>query len=394
MPASTVHKRHLLRARDIARSLPDGEYAHHFQPAYEDTEELQRALYRLQRIKPVTSPAHIDEIRTTLYDVAIGKTRTPIIITGPCAEPVLPVRTLPQAVRRALTDQLVVSSCIGSAVNILRNRGQNTKPRSEHLQQLTNGATVASYMGDAVNGSKQHERRPDPRRMVLAALQAARLDAALEAATGKHLLAAHEALLLPYEQSFMRTETTNKTYLLSADLPWIGKRTNAKDNVHVTLLAGIENPVGIKIGADSTATHIAALRATLNPGRASGKLIFMVRISPSERSIRQKLLAAVAKHAPGSLIMYDIHGSTRPGPNGMKIRCVREIIEDIQAMARECSKVGLQLHGVHLETIDDPLRRECVDEPEQLPTHEGGIDPQLNPQQTAHVLRAIQSYLL
>ncbi len=244
-------------------------------------------------------------------------------------------------------------------------------------------------MGDAVNGVNPEDRTPDPRRMVAAAAQARALEVGLTARVGHHVPAAHEALLIPYEQGSMCVDTTTgKKYLLSADLPWIGVRTNAPDCAQVEMLTGIENPVGIKIGPNSDAEHIRQLAEKLNPDNEAGKLVFMIRVG-ADREAMDRILGAIKLYAPNSIHMYDIHGSTVSGANGVKIRAADTIAEHVNLLSEACEGHGLKLHGVHLETTGDSSVTECVDEAGQMPGNKSLVDPQLNPRQTTNVLNAV-----
>lgn len=382
----------------VIDALPPQDYKSNYQPDYSgNTDALLDAINELHATKAVTTPRQVDELQQALTQLARGEIDNPIIITGRCAEPVAlatPIETL-AAESITVSDVVIAALGTGRVINIRRERGQNTKPRSNHVEELPDGRIVPPYMGDAVNTHDTEHRTPDPSRMVAAAVQARDLEAKLTEVTGRHIPAAHEALLLPYEHSFIRIDPeTGRKYLLSADVPWIGKRTNDPAGEHVTLLAEVTNPIGIKVGAESTPEHIGALRELLNPDGVPGKIIFMLRMGLNNPDKLDAVVSAIKHYAPESLLMYDIHGVTRTAPNGSKIRYTGDIIEDIKLTATACRKAGLKLHGLHLETIADNDRLECVDQPDQLPLHPGGVDPQLNPRQTEHILRETAQYLL
>ena len=59
----------------------------------------------------------------------------------------------------------------------------------------------------------------------------------------------HEALLLGYEEALTRQDSlTGGWYDCSAHLLWIGDRTRQLDGAHVEFLAGVQNPIGVKLG--------------------------------------------------------------------------------------------------------------------------------------------------
>ncbi len=67
--------------------------------------------------------------------------------------------------------------------------------------------------------------------------------------TSVDFFAAHEGLLMPYEQAQTRyIERQKRWYNLSTHMPWIGMRTAALDGAHVEFFRGIANPMGVKIG--------------------------------------------------------------------------------------------------------------------------------------------------
>lgn len=58
----------------------------------------------------------------------------------------------------------------------------------------------------------------------------------------------HECLLLPYEQSLTRLDSTSGLYYdCSAHMIWVGERTRQLDGAHVEFLRGVANPLGIKV---------------------------------------------------------------------------------------------------------------------------------------------------
>ncbi len=370
-------------------------YAYNFQPTYLDHEYLVEAVHELYTTQPVTRPEYVEALQTELADIATGHSKRPIVITGNCAERVLLKTPIHELAANSLAGlELVNSSLLENPLQVRRERGQNTKPRSEETEILPDGNIVISYMGDAINDMSPHNREPDPARLVAAGIQALDIENELTETVGEHIPAAHEALNLLYEKSFLRSDSqTNKKYLLSADLPWIGLRTNAVDSDHTKLLASVENPIGIKLGADTSEEHVEGLSAALNPTGKPGKLVLMPRFGIDNVHRLPGFLRAVKTHAPGSLILYDIHGSTQKLEDGTKTRLVDDIVEEISVLSQACHEAGLRLNGVHLETTTDPARLECIDHRGQRPTHPGGIDPQLNPRQTKFVLDQLAAIL-
>lgn len=68
--------------------------------------------------------------------------------------------------------------------------------------------------------------------------------------TSTEFWTSHECLLLPYEQSLTRLDSTSGLYYdCSAHMVWVGERTRQLDGAHVEFLRGIANPLGVKVFA-------------------------------------------------------------------------------------------------------------------------------------------------
>jgi 3-deoxy-7-phosphoheptulonate synthase len=384
----------------VVEGLPKGSYADSYQPAYPDQRALLSAVAELEHTTPVTTPEHILGLRDRLRGIARGEDDSVIVMDGRCAEPVRMVDDGSAGIE-ALAEEAVTTlgaiaaSGLARVLHVRRCCGQCCKPRSNEFEQRPDGSQVASFMGDMINGLDINDRTPDPTRLVSTALQARDVMAAMSRMVGGHVYAGHEALSLAYEQSFiLRDPLTGRKALTSADLPWIGVRTNRtdKDNPHIDMLAEVENAVGVKVGPDSDAQHIAELAARLNPAGEDGKLVYMIRVG-DDRAAMQRILAGIKMTKGKPVIMFDIHGSTVKKSDGSKVRSVDVTIEHIRQLAEECALAGLKLHGVHIETMGDNSRKECVDTLDQDPTHKGDVDPQFNPQQTKDILDGVAPYL-
>lgn len=383
------------QADQIMAQLPLPDYTANFQPEFEPGSQHD-AIAEMTQTKPVTTPENIVRLRADFTRIALGVDERPIVFTGNCAEPVDLSVSIDELVEQAqVRVETVQDSKLKNPLIVLRNRGQNTKPRSNEFETAPNGDLVVSYMGDAVNQQDIAHRDPDASRMVAAAIQARDLEEGLTESLGYHVPAAHEALLLAYDRSFLQTDPeTDMSFLLSADLPWIGVRTNDADGEHAQMLSDVENSVGVKLSAATSPEHITRLQQVLNPNRSPGKMLYMLRFGLGGLDKAPRILEAIQENDPHGLIIYDLHGNTRTLEDGTKLRVVGDIVDEIQLLAGACKSIGLKLHGLHLETTHDDERLECVDSADQRPTHPGNIDPQLNPRQTKLVLNAVAEHLL
>jgi 3-deoxy-7-phosphoheptulonate synthase len=335
-----------LAAEAIVGLLPEPDYASNYQVAYENEEALVDAIREARSTEGVTTPRNADAVLRQFGQIALGTSRTPILILDGCNEAVRirkDAETLADieadlnkmAKKALLPLRLAARTKLSHALVIGRNRGQNTKPRSNMTETIVSEdgteKEILSYMGDAVNDRDQNKRMPDPTRIPAAVIQARDVERQLRQMEPEHMPAAHEFLNLPMEMSQMVYDPeTDELYSKGGDLLWLGMRTNDPDGYHARLLGMLGNPVAVKIGASTSPEQIIALDARLNPDN----------------------------------------------------------------IAEACQKRGLKLHGLHLETIDDPDRLECVDSPEQTPTHKGNVDPGLNPDQTVYLLDEAEPYLL
>ncbi len=388
------HQQRLMAAEAIVDSLPEPDYKANYQVPY-DRAELVGALVENLDTPGVAKPVEIDSLRGRLAAIGEGSSRQPLVITNSCAEDIRIGRPIERLGDNTLVELAAIgSSAVAHAIKVQRIGGQFVKPRTEEFEGLPDGSKVQSYKGDGINDRRTDRRDPDPSRLVGGAAQSRSLQEYLTLQTGDPVLMAHEALSLAYERPFIRQDPENgKQYLLSAHLPWIGKRTNAPTSVQAELLTGVENAIGVKIGANSDEEHIAQLAETLNPDGLPGKIVFMLRLGAQDASRYPIILRGIKQHAEGSLVLYDLHGETRVNEHGEKIRAVGDIEQGIARLAGACDDAGLRLHGIHLETGADYRQLECIDERHQRPSQRGNVDPRLNPRQTRQVLNFAAPYI-
>lgn len=378
---------------DLEKRMQKVDHIPDHQPQYPDMDALYEAMAEVHNTRPtVTTPDSIDQFAAQLAE-RVQIPGAPIYIAGRCNNLIDAHTPIDHHVEESerLFNAVTDVSANGSIV-ILRDRNQSAKPRSKPTEMI-DGIEVESYKGDMINGYDPNDRTPDPSRMVAAAVQSRDIEQRLTSRLGHHVYAAHEALLLPFEESSIYTHN-GKQYLLSADMPWIGERTRHVEGEHVALLSRIENPVGVKVSAKATPEDIRDLAESLNPDLRPGKLTFMLRLGVENMTALPDLLQAIKEHAPESIIMCDaVHGNTFTQANGIKTRLVSDIIEEIQVTAMVCKEFGLRLHGVHLEAMGTNQQKECIDTPDEMIAHDSKVDPNLNIDQLRRIIRETRAFL-
>lgn len=180
----------------------------------------------------------------------------------------------------------------------------------------------------------------------------------------------HEALNLPAEQAATRTVPRRAGWFnLSTHLPWLGERTRAIDGAHVEYFRGIQNPIGIKLGASTTPADVIALVRTLNPAREAGKIVLITRFGAGKaRAGLPALIAGVkaASDAPGDAgigpvlwISDPMHGNGHTTASGVKTRSFDAILSELNETIDAHAAVGTRLGGVHFELTGEDVT-ECI----------------------------------
>jgi len=179
----------------------------------------------------------------------------------------------------------------------------------------------------------------------------------------------HEGLLLPYEEALTRPITNYGTvpgssrykyYNSGAHFLWIGDRTRQLDGAHVEYFAGIDNPIGIKVGPTSDPAELVQLLAKLNPHHELGRITLITRCGASKvDDILPKFIEAVK--ASGSPVVWScdpMHGNTNT-VNGYKTRKYDDVFTEVIKTLEIHQKLGTILGGVHLEMTGENVT-ECL----------------------------------
>lgn len=388
-------------------------------PTYPDLEALFSMEKRLGNYPPLVFAGEARRLKASLADVAKGNGF--LLQGGDCAESFAEFH--PDNIRdlfRVLLQMSVVLT-YGAAcpvVKVGRLAGQFAKPRSADTETI-DGVTLPAYRGDMVNAMEftLKARTPDPERLMQAHNQAAatlnllrafaqggyadlhkvhqwnlgfvadsplgeryqdmadRLDETLGfmAACGltsettpqireTDFFTSHEALMLNYEQSMTRIDsTTGDWYDTSAHMLWAGDRTRDLDGAHIEFLRGIGNPLGVKIGASADSDTLLRLCDALNPANEPGRLSVIVRFGADDvERMLPPLIRAVERE--GKVVVWScdpMHGNTVKSSTGFKTRHVDRILAEVQGFFAVHNAEGTHAGGVHFELTGQDVT-ECV----------------------------------
>ena len=202
---------------------------------------------------------------------------------------------------------------------------------------------------------------------------------------------AHEALHLGYESAQTRRVPRRPGYFnLLTHFPWVGLRTNDPDGAHIEYLRGIENPVGIKVGAGCTREQVARWLEMLDPDRSPGRLTFIHRFGA--RQDRRCPAAADRARArrrrqAGVDLRPDARQHAHHWPSGIKTRNFEDIHSEVEQSFDIHRATGQQLGGVHIELTGENVT-ECIggargpNEADLARAYESEVDPRLNYEQS------------
>ena len=424
------------------RSLPAFQ-----QPGWPDAAAVDDVRERLRQLPPLVFAGEARALQRALGEAVEG--RAFLLQAGDCAESFRQVSAV--AIRERLKVLLQMSAILtyGATLPVVklgRIAGQFTKPRSAPTE-LVDGVELPSFRGHAVHSDEAtpEARVADPERMVQAYYQSVSTLNLLRAFTkggfadltqvhtwnqefvassqegrryqgianeiGRALRfmqaigidlgdegtihevdvwTSHEALLLDYEEPLVRRDsTTGDWYACSAHFLWVGERTRQVDGAHVGFLAGVENPVGAKIGPATTPDELVALCEGLNPRRIPGRLTLVTRLGAGHvRDVLPPLVRAVRESEIPVLWACDpMHANTFVTPSGHKTRRFDDVMGEIEGFFEAHREAGSWPGGVHLEITGEDVT-ECLGGSEEVyedqldHRYETLCDPRLNARQS------------
>jgi 3-deoxy-7-phosphoheptulonate synthase len=409
-------------------------------PPWPDMAKVDEVTTVLSTVPTIVAPYEVDELRSRLAQVCEGNAF--VLQGGDCAE-TFADNTEAHLLSNARTLlQMAVVLTYGASlpvVKVARVAGQYTKPRTATLDSLG----LPAYRGDMINSLEPTEaaRVADPQRMIRAYANAssamnmlraylgggmadlhavhdwnkgfvttsrageryealaAEIDRALafiracgmkddEALRTVTLYCSHESLALEYDRALTRV-ADNRAFGLSAHFLWVGERTRQLGNAHVDFVSRIANPIGVKLGPDTTPETAIELCERLNPDNVPGRLTLVSRMG--NQKVRDVLPSIVEKTtAAGCKIVWQcdpMHGNTHESSNGYKTRHFDRIVDEVLGYFEVHRQLGTHPGGLHVELTGEDVT-ECLGgaqalEDADLPgRYETACDPRLNTQQS------------
>ncbi len=210
----------------------------------------------------------------------------------------------------------------------------------------------------------------------------------------------HESLLLPYEQSMTRIDSTSgEWYDTSAHMLWIGDRTRQVDGAHVEFLRGVKNPIGMKCGPSLEPDDMLRLIDALNPANEPGRLTLIARMGVDgiENGL-PRLIRAIEREGKKVVWSCDpMHGNTITA-GGYKTRPFNRIIGEVQGFFAVHRAEGTHPGGIHVEMTGQNVT-ECLGGAQAI--SEAGLgaryhthcDPRLNASQALELAFLIAEQL-
>ncbi len=402
---------------------------------------------QLAALPPLVVAGEARQLTSALGEVAQG--RAFLLQAGDCAESFAAFAA--DSIRDKLKVVLQMAAALTYAagvpvVKVGRIAGQFAKPRTSETERIGD-TELESFRGHMVNDEPfdADARRPDPERLVTAYHQSAatlnllraftkggfadlshvhawnqqfvassaegrryeriagEIDRALRfmtacgidlsAESGLHQVdfwTSHEALILNYEEALTRQDSLSGDWVdCSAHLLWVGERTRQLDGAHVEFLAGVINPVAVKIGPSATADDVVALCDRLDPSFVPGRLTLITRFGAGRvRQHLPPLLEAVT--ASGHPVVWacdPMHGNTFTSASGHKTRRFDDILAEVREFFAVHRESGSWPGGVHVELTGDDVTEclggaEVIEEEHLHRRYTTACDPRLNARQS------------
>jgi 3-deoxy-7-phosphoheptulonate synthase len=429
------------------------------QPDYPDPAAAEEVVRQMAKLPPLVTSFEIEGLKRQLAEAARGERF--LLQGGDCAESFEECDSSHIASLLKILLQMSLVLVHGTrrrVIRVGRFAGQYAKPRTSPTDTI-GGVTLPAYRGDVVNGIgfSPAERIPDPirllrgyersaltlnfirslvdggftdlhhpeywdldfvrhsplaadyRRIVESIGESLRF---METIAGtkvgmidREFYASHEGLILLYEQAQTRQVPHRPGwYDLSTHFPWIGVRTAKVDSAHVEFFRGIANPIGVKLGPDSSPELVRHLVETLDPHREPGRLTLIHRFGAHRIAKSLPVLVDAVRETGRSVVWScdPMHGNTESvvpseGPwagRSVKTRKFAHVLAELEQAFEIHRDAGTILSGVHLELTGDDVT-ECVggarglSEVDLSRSYRSQVDPRLNYEQALEMAMLI-----
>ena len=413
------------------------------QPTWPDEAAVAEVRATLSKYPPLVFAGEVDILKDRLAQAAQGKAF--LLQGGDCAETFVDATADRIRNRVKTLLQMAVVLTYGASMPVVkmgRMAGQFAKPRSSDTETREE-LTLPAYRGDAVNGYDFNldSRTPDPTRLLQAyntsastlnliraftmggfadlrsvhewnkgfidnpanskyETMAKDIDRAIKfmAACGANFselrttefYTSHEGLLFDYERPMTRIDSrTGTPYDTSAHFIWVGERTRQLDGAHVDFLSRVRNPLGVKLGPNTSVDDVMALTEKLDPNHEPGRLTFITRMGAEKiREALPKLVTAVRDAGFQPLWVTDpMHGNGITTANGYKSRRFDDVMNEVRGFFEVHRDLGTFPGGVHVELTGDDVAEclggsEHIDEITLESRYESLCDPRLNHSQS------------
>jgi len=430
------------------------------QPVYPDQVALGRTLDELRALPPLVTSYEIEALKAQLAEAARGERF--ILWGGDCAESFADCNSAAIAAKLKILLQMSLVLVHGTRRRITRIgrfAGQYAKPRST-MTETRDGVELPSFRGDNVNRPEftREARTPDPALLLrgyersaltlnfiralvdggfadlhhpenwdlafvmhspLAAEYQRMVDSIGESLRFMETLAggpitqmqrvdfytSHELLVLDYEAALTRQVPRREGWFnLSTHIPWIGMRTNASDGAHIEFCRGIRNPVGVKVGPDTTVETLLHTLRTISPDNEPGRVVLITRFGAHAIGRGLPPLVAAVRDAGlhAAWVCDPMHGNTETVvPTGgawagksVKTRKFAHILAEVEQAFEIHRMAGTTLAGVHIELTGEDVT-ECTGGARGLTdddlsrAYRSQVDPRLNYEQALELAMLI-----
>jgi 3-deoxy-7-phosphoheptulonate synthase len=170
---------------------------------------------------------------------------------------------------------------------------------------------------------------------------------------------------------------------------WIGERTRQLDGAHVEFLAGVQNPIGVKLGPTASPEEVVALCDRLDPGRQPGRLTLLSRMGADRigEALPPLLRAVQLSGHPVVWVCDPMHGNTYQHASGYKTRDFGDVMRELHGFFAACDVADVWPGGVHVELTGENVTECLGGSREVLGDHleqryETSCDPRLNARQS------------